>query len=110
MHVNVSFATLRDLDDVTKLAQAGFPDDPEFDYRFPKRHEFPEDNWEWTKREYEGYLNQPDKYAVLLATLPTVCQGHDVERTRPTPIALAVWDVSVTTESKGGGLSSFLPA
>jgi hypothetical protein len=60
-------ATKADLDDITRVAQAGFPDDPEFNYRFPYCHKFPEDNWKCTRLEYEGYLDQPRKFAVLIS-------------------------------------------
>ncbi len=50
------------------VAQQGFPDDPEFDYRFPFRHEFPEDNRKWIRKEYQEYLEQPEKYAVVIVT------------------------------------------
>ncbi|KAI8626342.1 hypothetical protein F5Y19DRAFT_227121 [Xylariaceae sp. FL1651] len=99
--LRLRFATKADLDDLTNIAQAGFPDDPEWDYRFHHRDKYPEDNRKWTRIEYEEYLDQPEKYTVLLATLPAD-QVDDATRTRPVPIALAVWDVSVTTESRGG--------
>lgn len=111
-NVIVNLATIDDLDDLTRIARAGFPDDPEFDYRFPYRKQFPNDNWEWTRQEYKEYLKQPDKYAVLLATLSPSeeeedHQEHELERSRPIPVALAVWNVAVNTASLGGGLSSF---
>ncbi len=90
-------ATLADLDSLTDIAQAGFPYDPEWNYRFPYRGDYPNDNRKWTKKEYEEYLNQPDKYQVFVATI------QDTEGSRK-PIALAVWDMSVTTESTGEGM------
>ena len=89
--------TLADLDSLTDIAQAGFPDDPEWNYQFPYRGDYPNDNWKWTRKEYEEYENQPDEYTVFLATIPATesyCK----------PIALAVWDMSVTTESTGEGM------
>ncbi|KAK6212665.1 hypothetical protein LQW54_005087 [Pestalotiopsis sp. IQ-011] len=109
--ITVKLATIDDLDDLTRIAQAGFPDDPEFDYRFPYRKQFPDDNWDWTKQEYKEYLKQPNKYSVLLATLPPIEEEdkreQKLERSRPISVALAVWDVQVNTASLGGGLSSF---
>ena len=61
-------ATLEDIEDIATVAQQGFPDDPEFDYRFPKRNEFPEDNRKWIVQEYREYLEQPNKYAVVIIT------------------------------------------
>ncbi|RYP55595.1 hypothetical protein DL771_012349 [Monosporascus sp. 5C6A] len=107
-------ATGADLDNLTKIAQAGFPDDPEWNYRFPYRYKHPEDNWKWTRKEYEEYLDQPGKYSVLLATLPAEqCTDRndssdgDAHRTNRISIALAVWDVSVTKMSKDrdGGIN-----
>ncbi|KAK4145294.1 acyl-CoA N-acyltransferase [Dichotomopilus funicola] len=88
-------ATLADLDDLTTVAQAGFPDDPEFDYRFPFRHEFPEDNRYWVHQEYREYLEQPDKYAVVVIT----AEDNDNR-----PVALSVWDLNVTIPHQGGDL------
>jgi hypothetical protein len=92
-------ATKADLDDITDVVQAGFPDDPEWDYRFPYSEKYPEDNRKWTRREYDEYLEQPDKYAVLAATAPVETDG----KTSSKVIALAVWDISVLTKSTGGG-------
>ena len=94
-------ATKADLDGLTRVAQAGFPDDPEWNYRFPHRKEFPEDNWKWTRREYEEYLDQPEKYAVLVVTLKAAVEIDGKVESKLA--ALAVWDISVLTESTGGG-------
>ncbi|KAF2746991.1 acyl-CoA N-acyltransferase [Sporormia fimetaria CBS 119925] len=93
-------ATKDDLDDLTEVARAGFPDDPEFDYRFPYRHEYPGDNYKWIRKEYEEYLDQPEKYAVLVVTAPTLVDSGHCDRV----IALAVWDISICTPHRGGDL------
>ncbi|KAF2810817.1 acyl-CoA N-acyltransferase [Mytilinidion resinicola] len=98
--LTLRLATKADLDDITKVAQAGFPDDPEFDYRFPERKKYPEDNWKWTRQEYEEYIDQPEKFAVLVVTAPVESDGETANK----PISLAVWDMSVLTNSKGGNL------
>ncbi len=87
-------ASLDDLEDLTTVAQAAWPDDPQFDYRFPYRDEYPQDNRKWVRQEYREYLEQPDKYAVLVVTAR---DNHD------RAVALAVWDISVRTKQKGGG-------
>jgi len=94
--LTVRKATLADLDDITTVAQAGFPDDPEFNYRFPLRHEYPEDNRHWVRQEYREYLEQPDKYAVVVIT----AEDNDNR-----PVALSVWDLKVLTPHQGGGES-----
>ncbi|ORY67026.1 uncharacterized protein BCR38DRAFT_364158 [Pseudomassariella vexata] len=88
-------ATMDDLDDITSVAQQGFPDDPEFDYRFPYRHEYPEDHREWVRQEYLEYLKQPEKYAVTIIT-----SADNQHKT----VSLSVWDIAVTTIHQGGDL------
>jgi hypothetical protein len=97
--LELRFATKADLDDITDVARSGFPDDPEFDYRFPHRHEFPEDNRKWIRREYEQYLEQPEKFATLIVTA-TVVSDEGVTRDRA--ISVGVWDISPMTKSTGG--------
>lgn len=100
--LHLRLADQDDLDQITDVAQAAFPDDPEFNYRFPYRDKYPEDNRKWVRKEYEEYLAQPEKYAVLVATVPKKCDGKVVKRV----VALAVWDINVLAESTGGGESS----
>jgi hypothetical protein len=93
-------ATEADLDDIANVAIAAFPDDPEFDYRFPYRKDYPEDNWKWTRREYQGYLAQPSKYAVLVAVTDVATEKGTISRA----IALGVWDVAVNVKPVGDGI------
>ncbi|KAI4859664.1 hypothetical protein F4820DRAFT_155562 [Hypoxylon rubiginosum] len=88
-------ATLDDLEDIATVAQEGFPDDPEFNYRFPHRHDYPEDNRKWILQEYREYLEQPDKYAVNIVTA-----SDNDDRA----IALSVWDLSISRAHQGGDL------
>lgn len=91
-------ASKADLDDTASVAQAAFPVDAEWNYRFPYRKEYPEDNCKWTRNEYEDYLDQPDKYAVLVVTATVKTDS----KVKSKPIAIAVWDISVLTKSTGG--------
>lgn len=94
-------ASEADLDYITRIAQAALPEH----YRFPYRKEYPEDNWKWTRSEYEKYLNQPNKYAVLVVTASVKKEvGSTV---KPRPIAYAVWDIDVGTKSPAGGQCSY---
>lgn len=82
-------ATKEDLEDLTTIAQAAFPDDPQWDYRFPYRDQYPKDNRNWTRRQYREYLDDPEKYLIMVITAP------DAERPiSGKPVALAVWNVS----------------
>lgn len=93
-------ATKLDLDEITRVVQAGFPDDPEFNYRFPYRDRYPEDNWTWVRKEYEEYIEQPSKFAVMVITTPV---GSDSGGVADRVVALAVWDMSTTQKAIGGG-------
>jgi hypothetical protein len=96
-------ATKADLDAIASVVKAGFPDDPGCDYKFPYRNDFPDDFWKWTRLEYEEYLNQPEKFAVLVVTTPiTNAEGAVID----TVIAIGVWDLAVLQKSKGGGSCS----
>lgn len=94
-------ATKADLDAITEVARAGFPDDPGCNYKFPYRDEYPKDFWKWTRLEYEEYLNQPGKFAVLVVTTP-VARADGISNDT---IAIGVWDIAVETKSTGGGIS-----
>ncbi|OTB09305.1 hypothetical protein M426DRAFT_315877 [Hypoxylon sp. CI-4A] len=83
-------ATKADLDAITWIVVGGFPDDPGCNYKFPYRTEYPDDFRKWTRLEYEGYLNQPDKYASLVTTAPVLAEGRVIQK----PIAIGIWDVS----------------
>jgi len=101
-------ATIDDLEDITTVAQEAFPDDPEWNYRFPYRDKYPEDNRKYTMIEYEEYIGQPEKYGVFVVTTPRV--GYDKTRraakTPDRPIAIGVWDIAVMTPQKGRGKQS----
>jgi hypothetical protein len=104
--VSFRVATQDDLDNITRVAQAGFPDDPEWNYRFPYRSDYPKDNWKWTRRDYQLYLGNPEKFTVLVATTP-----DDRSEQESKIIALAVWNIAVTTADKpdGYGMYSIVP-
>ncbi|KAI1456476.1 acyl-CoA N-acyltransferase [Annulohypoxylon moriforme] len=88
-------ATSDDLEDIATVAQEGFPDDPEFNYRFPYRGDYPEDNRKWILQEYREYLEQPDKYEVIIVT----ASDNDNKA-----VALSVWDISISKAHRGSDL------
>lgn len=91
-------ATKNDLDAITRVIQAGFPDDPGCNYKFPYRDKYPEDFWKYTRRQYEEYLEQPEKFAFNVVTVTNEEAGLD-----DLPIAIGVWDIAVHIKAKGGG-------
>jgi len=89
-------ATKADLDAIVRIVKDGFPDDPGCDYKFPNRDQYPEDFEKWTRLEYGGYIDQPEKFASFVVT---ATENDLVDE----PIAIGVWDIAVGTKSKGGG-------
>lgn len=50
-------ATRADLEAITQIHIEGFVEDPQLEYRYPYRNEYPEDYQKWTRRMYESYLD-----------------------------------------------------
>ena len=96
--LTVRLATPEDLDDIMKVILEGLSDDPKFDYRFPNREKFPEDNRKWLTAEYKSYLENTSKYYFLVVT------ASDFD---DKPIATAVWDYSLGAPDTAGGMSPF---
>lgn len=92
--LHVRLATLKDLEDISSVARKAFPDDPEYDYRFPARKEYPDDHRTWITEEYREYLSQPEKYIVVIVT-----STENDDRA----VSLSVWDKAVHLPHRGGG-------
>lgn len=92
-------ATKSDLDDITRIHVEGFEEEPLVKYCYPLRHQYPDDYWKWTRKEYENYIDQPQKYRVHV--VDDAHQSND--RSALKVMGLAVWDISVTTEAIGAG-------
>ena len=82
-------ATADDLDHVADIAWAAFPADPQWDYRFPHRKEYPEDNWRWTRLMYENLMGDGNAVNVITVPIKKEDGGEVVHR----PIAVAVWEL-----------------
>ena len=82
-------ATTNDLDEIVDIVQAGYPYDPEVEYRSILRYKDPEARW--TRREFQGYIEQPEKFVVHLVMASK-------------PIALAGWDIAVLTKPNRAGI------
>jgi hypothetical protein len=91
-------ANEEDLDIITQIVKVSFAREPEQNYRFPHRDKYPEDYRIWTRKEYQGYLEQPEKF-VFHVVEASVKSNVTVKRQ---PIALSVWDVAVNIASKVG--------
>lgn len=85
-------ATVDDLDDLADIACAAMPMDPQWDYRFPRRKEFPEDNWNHTRLAYKNLLETPGNI-INVVTVQSEKDGEMVHRS----IAMAVWELPETS-------------
>ncbi|KAG4436840.1 hypothetical protein IFR05_007689 [Cadophora sp. M221] len=90
--LEIRIATLEDLPDITELVINAFETGPEWDYRYPRRHEYPEDHFNCTREPFRQTLEsgggkEDDAPVMFLATL----KAGD-SSTRGKPIAVAVWE------------------
>ena len=101
---SLRIATNDDLDDIARIHIEGFTEEPQVHYCYPYRHQYPEDHWRWTRKEYENYLKQPQKYVVYVLEAPGEDDGSAVVK----PVGHAVWNLAVLTEAIGMGTFKFL--
>lgn len=91
-------ATIADLDSITEIALAAFLLDSQWHYRFPHRHEFPEDTKNYTKIGYKAFFDAPKETSyVIVATVPSL---EDPTVTKP--VAMAVWEMVNLKKSETG--------
>ena len=81
-------ATTDDLDDLADITCAAFPMDPQWDYRFPHREEFPKDNWTSTRLMYKNLMETVGN-VINVITIPSKEDGEKLRRS----IAFAVWEL-----------------
>jgi hypothetical protein len=91
-------ATMADLDAVVDVVINAMPDDPQWTYRFPYRHEFPEDHLKYTKMLYQLFIDPSyDDWFVLVKEAPSI-EDSNVSKI----VAFSVWDVSYINKAKHG--------
>lgn len=64
------------------------PSDPQWNYRFPLRKRFPEDNYGCTRLMLKSMF-EADGFYINVVTFPSPCLHEDEE----IPAAVAVWEV-----------------
>jgi hypothetical protein len=80
-------ATPDDLDSITDVMVSAFPMDPQWDYRFPYRREFPQDHWKYTRDMMEEFLHK-DHFVTNIVT-----DGENTDFRSRKAIAVAVWEL-----------------
>lgn len=97
---SLRMATVNDLDDITRIHIAGFTEEPEVHYRYPLRQQYSEDHWQWTRKEYECYLKQPQKFVVHVLDVSSESGGSTVMK----PVGLAIWIIDVKLKADVTGM------
>lgn len=99
-------ATLQDVDSLATIVYEAMPLDPQWNYRYPLRKQFPEDNYGCTRIMMRSML-EDDSNIVNLVTFPSpsLCEDEEV------PAALAVWRISQDSKlaSMSIGSTALLP-
>ncbi|KAJ6188442.1 acyl-CoA N-acyltransferase [Penicillium mononematosum] len=92
-------ATKADLDSMTWIVEAGFPDCP----RVPAALIIYGSGQEWCMKG----ISTPEKYASLVVTAPVPFASG--KRVVHKPTSIGVWDVAIETKPTGGDLTAQMP-
>lgn len=79
-----------DVDAITEVIIKTMPLDPQWDYRFPWRHEYPEDHYKYTRMLFEYFLDPEYDDWVVMVIEDSLDPGSDDKAI----VAFGVWDVS----------------
>ena len=100
-------ATVEDLDDMTDIMCTAMPMDPQWDYRFPRRREFPDDHRRCTRSMLDSLVND-DANSRFVARVITIPCGEEGRRSKA--VALAIWELQflnvLDLGKKGAGNST----
>jgi hypothetical protein len=79
-----------DLDDLTETMCSAMPMDPQWDYQFPKRLQYPEDNRSCTRRMMETFLSDVDKSHTLVRVITVLSHEEGKENKAVVPSRVGV--------------------
>ncbi|KAL2258261.1 hypothetical protein VTK26DRAFT_8513 [Humicola hyalothermophila] len=86
-----------DIEAVTRVIIETMPLDPQWDYRFPYRHDYPEDHYKYTKMLFEYFLDPAYDDWVVMVVEDSFEPGGP-----PEVVAFGVWDVSYANKRRYG--------
>ncbi|TQV89936.1 hypothetical protein V2A60_002529 [Cordyceps javanica] len=87
-HLRVRAAVPSDVGALATIVYHAMPMDPQWDYRFPLRKQYPEDNYGYTRLMMKSFLEAQGVF-VSVVTFLTPGLGEDEE----IPAAVAVWEL-----------------
>jgi hypothetical protein len=86
--ISIRRASRDDLDVIVDVIMAAMPMDPQWNWRFPRWREYPEDTRYFTTLKYDEFLQDVKNWLVMVA------EAEDpTRRTKTTVIAVAVWEI-----------------
>jgi hypothetical protein len=99
--ISIRRATIDDLDAMVDIALVAMPQDPQWNWRFPYRLQFPEDTRDFTRVKYEEFLRNADgQWLVMLAEREEL-NG----KAAPEAVAMAIWNMKNLTALEGNSKS-----
>jgi GNAT superfamily N-acetyltransferase len=99
--LSIRRATIEDLDSMVDIALAAMPQDPQWNWRFPYRLQFPEDTRRFTRMKYEEFLRNADgQWLVMLA------DGREIDSLSPKAVAMAIWNIQNLLAAPRGNAKS----
>jgi len=87
--ISVRRASRRDLEAIVDVIMAAMPMDPQWDWRFPRWREYPDDTRYFTMLKYDEFLQDVKNWRVMVAEV----EDATTRRTKGTVIAVAVWGI-----------------
>lgn len=92
----VRAATPADVDGIVDVVLVAMAHDPQWDWRFVHKREFPEDHYKFTRLLYEEFISPAnDDWHVMLAEAKSPDDSSKI-------VGFAVWDVSFANKAKMG--------
>ena len=86
--ISIRRASRLDLDVIVDVIMAAMPMDPQWNWRFPRWREYPDDTRYFTMLKYDEFLQDIKNWRVMVA------EAEDAtHRTKATVIAVAVWEI-----------------
>jgi len=86
MKMHIRQAIQDDLDAIVEIHFEAFHDEPDMDYPFPHRRDFPEFMKTSTRERFRSYLVEPEIYLVMVA-----CSKTNEDDKIVKPVAYAAW-------------------
>jgi hypothetical protein len=80
--ISIRRASRHDLDVIVDVIMAAMPMDPQWNWRFPRWREYPDDTRYFTMLKYDEFLRDVKNWRVMVA-----------EAEHATVIAVAVWEI-----------------